>query len=204
MVEKSHTRILLIGGTSHVGKSTLGKAWAIKLDWDYISTDSLGKHPGRPWITVKNREIKEHVAQHYSTLSVEALLSDVLSHYQKNILPQVKAIIQTATFANKCLVIEGSALYPKFVHHFLEQQIDGIWLTASDRLLTARILRESNFYGVDKDAQYLITKFIARTLLYNQSLQEDILHLELKSIKLERDLKVEELTDRCSDFIKGY
>ena len=52
---------MLIGGTSHVGKSTLGKALASKLGWDCVATDSLGKHPGRPWISTKNQEIKERM-----------------------------------------------------------------------------------------------------------------------------------------------
>ena len=47
MIEKY--RILLIGGTSHVGKSTLAQLLALKLGWNYRSTDKLARHPGRPW-----------------------------------------------------------------------------------------------------------------------------------------------------------
>ncbi|MEL7245323.1 MAG: 2-phosphoglycerate kinase, partial [Cyanobacteria bacterium J06573_2] len=43
------TRIILIGGSSHVGKSTLAQSLANKLNWNYISTDKLARHPGRPW-----------------------------------------------------------------------------------------------------------------------------------------------------------
>ena len=42
-------RVILIGGTSHAGKSTLGLSLAEKLGWDYLATDSLARHPGRPW-----------------------------------------------------------------------------------------------------------------------------------------------------------
>ncbi|MGD1875429.1 MAG: hypothetical protein ACFB02_20525 [Mastigocoleus sp.] len=39
----SQRRIILIGGTSHAGKSTLGQALAITLGWDYCSTDKLAR-----------------------------------------------------------------------------------------------------------------------------------------------------------------
>lgn len=198
------TKVLLIGGTSHVGKSILGKALADRLGWNYVATDSLGKHPGRPWIGKKNKEIKEHVVQHYQILTVDALLSDVLSHYQKNILPQVEAIINDRPAYGKSLVIEGSALYPKFVYHLVEQKdISGIWLIASDRLLRDRILRQSHFYNVDEDAKYLITKFLARTLLYNQRLQKDVMYSGLEYINLNHNITTEKLVLRCLDFCRG-
>ena len=40
-------RVILIGGSSHVGKSTLAQSLASKLGWRYISTDSLARHPGQ-------------------------------------------------------------------------------------------------------------------------------------------------------------
>lgn len=41
------TRVILIGGSSHVGKSTLAQYQAAKLGWNYRSTDKLARHPGR-------------------------------------------------------------------------------------------------------------------------------------------------------------
>ncbi len=46
----NETRVILIGGSSHAGKSTLGQAIAAKLGWSYRSTDKLARHPGRPWV----------------------------------------------------------------------------------------------------------------------------------------------------------
>ena len=42
-------RVVLIGGTSHVGKSTASELLAGTLGWAHVSTDSLARHPGRPW-----------------------------------------------------------------------------------------------------------------------------------------------------------
>jgi 2-phosphoglycerate kinase len=44
-------RVVLIGGTSNVGKSTVAQAVAERLGFEYLSTDELARHPGRPWRT---------------------------------------------------------------------------------------------------------------------------------------------------------
>lgn len=60
----SQPKVILIGGALHAGKSTLAKTLALKLGWRYVSTDSLARHPGRPWKPKPNR-VPDHVAEHY-------------------------------------------------------------------------------------------------------------------------------------------
>ena len=196
------TQVILIGGSSHVGKSTLGKSLAAKLGWGYLATDSIARHPGHPWASA-NGTIKDHVAEHYQTLSVEHLLTDVLSHYQTNVLPRVKEAIDLHTWdlSTESLVIEGSALYPSFVTDLIKRNsVRAIWLTGSDRLFQMRIFRESNFEYVDKDKQYLIQKFLDRTLLYNRRMQEEVKRRGFISINVEF-ATVEQLTDCCLKLI---
>ena len=195
------TRVILIGGSSHAGKTALGKFLAAKLNWSYIATDNLARHPGRPWAST-NGTIKDRVAEHYRTLSVESLLKDVLSHYQINVLPQVKVLVNSHTWdlSTECLIIEGSALYPCFVADLIDNSVRAIWLVGSDRTIQTRIYRESNFYNVDKDKQYLVQKFCARTLLYNKRMQEEVKRLGLTSINVD-SATVDELVDRCLKLI---
>jgi 2-phosphoglycerate kinase len=184
----NQTRVILIGGSSHVGKSTIGQSLAAKLGWNYLSTDTLARHPGRPWVSTKVKSIPEHVAQHYKTLSVEALFLDVLNHYQNNVLPQVEVMIHAHAIdlSKKCLVIEGSALWPRFVANLVnENGVKAIWLTASDQLFQSRIFAESNFDNVSKDQQYLIQKFLARTLLYDQLMKDEVKRLGFTSIDVQ-------------------
>lgn len=56
--------IILIGGTSHTGKSTLAEFLAAELESINISTDKLALHPGRPW-KERPEEIPLHVKEHY-------------------------------------------------------------------------------------------------------------------------------------------
>ncbi len=85
-------KAILIGGSSHVGKTTVAKSLATRLGWTHISTDSLARHPGRPWRPAP-RKVPDHVAQHYLTLSVDELIQDVLHHYKTNVWPKVESII---------------------------------------------------------------------------------------------------------------
>lgn len=69
--------VLLIFGTSHVGKSTLANRLGEALGWQMTSTDSLARHPGRPW-----PEVKAPVAEYYSSLSDETISWFPRAHHE--------------------------------------------------------------------------------------------------------------------------
>lgn len=204
----NQTRVILISGSSHIGKSTLGRSLAAKLGWNYLSTDTLARHPGRPWVSTKVKTIPEHVVQHYQNLSVEALVLDVLDHYQNNVLPQIEATVHAHTIdlLRKCLVIEGSALWPRFVTNLVNKNgVKAIWLTASEEFFRSRILAESNFDNVSQNQQYLIQKFLARTLLYDQLMREEVerfgfICVDLESLSMTKSM-TDELTKKCLESI---
>ena len=186
----NQTRIILIGGTSHAGKSTLAQNLAAKLNWNYLSTDKLARHPGKPWIQPNKNFIPNHVVEHYKNLSPEALFLDVTSHYEKNVLPQVENIVRS----EKYLILEGSALYPSLVKNLVnEKGVKAIWLTASEKLLRYRIYNQSNLDNVSEDEKYLIQKFLERTLLYNKRMMELVEQLGFVSIDVKSTSNTEEL-----------
>jgi 2-phosphoglycerate kinase len=200
----NETRVILIGGSSHVGKSTLGRSLAAKLAWSYRSTDTLARHPGRPWVGANGKVIPKYVAEHYRYLSVEALVVDVLSHYEKNVMPQVEALVHShaADLSTESLILEGSALWPGFVANLVgENNVKALWLTASDQLFRNRIKRESNFYNVCEDEQYLIQKFLHRTLFYNKLMREELECLGFICIDVESVSMVDELLNKCMELI---
>ena len=201
----NETRVILIGGSSHAGKSTLGRSLAAKLGWSYRSTDKLARHPGRPWVSANGKAIPEYVAKHYSTLSADALFLDVLSHYEKNVLPQVEAIVHShgSDLSTECLILEGSALWPGFVAKLVdENRVKAIWLTASDQFFRNRIFSESNFYNVGEDEKHLIQKFLARTLFYNKFMREKVERLRFMCIDVESVSIEDELSNKCMELIE--
>ncbi|WP_233787956.1 2-phosphoglycerate kinase [Dulcicalothrix desertica] len=188
--------MILIGGSSHAGKSTLAQALAVELGWSYCSTDKLARHPGRPWVGVDGKAIPQHVAEYYREMSVEALFLDVLSHYEKNVLPQVEVIVHShvSDKSKECVVIEGSALWPKLVTNLVSVPgVKAIWLTASNQLFQSRINRESNFCNVSEDEKYLIQKFIERTLFYNKYMRQEVEDLGFMCIDVESVSTADEL-----------
>lgn len=133
-------KAILIGGSSHVGKSAVSESLAAKLAWAHISTDTLARHPGRPWNPAPEK-VPDRVAEHYLCLSIDELIEDVLRHYRTNVWPKVKAII--ALHSNNAstagVVLEGSALWPEFVASLYFDDITALWLTASEEIFRRRI-----------------------------------------------------------------
>ncbi len=201
----NETRVILIGGSSCAGKSTLGLALASKLGWSYRSTDKLARHPGRPWLGADGKAIPEQVAEYYRQLSVDALFLDVLSHYEKNVLPIVEVIVSSHVSAKstECLILEGSALWPEFVANLVSLNgVKAIWLTARNELFQNRIKRDSNFVNLCKDEKHLIQKFLDRTLLYNQHMREEVERLGFMCIDVESVSTADELLKKCMELME--
>lgn len=191
-------RVLLIGGTSHTGKTTLARALAAQLGYRYQATDKLARHPGRPWRTPPE-QAPPHVADHYLSLSLDALITDVLRHYRENVWSQVVALVE-ATVADPDLaglVIEGSALWPEQAPALLSLEVAGLWLTASDDLLRARIYRSSDYPTRSPRGRAMIDKFLARTCRYNALMMDAVRRRGLTSIDVTAASGVPELVQLC-------
>ncbi len=168
-------KVILIGGSSHVGKSTIAASLAAKLGWTRISTDSLARHPGRPWRSAPDK-VPDDVAEHYLCLSVEELIADVLCHYRVNVWPKVESII--ATHSNDTsttgIVLEGSALWPEFATSLDSNKIGAVWLTASDELFRQRIHANSQYTSKSIREKTMIDKFLERTIAYDAQMIEAV------------------------------
>ena len=183
--------VILIGGTSHVGKSTVAERLAAELGWSAISTDSLARHPGRPW-RHPPETVPEHVAEHYLSLSVDELLSDVLRHYSFNVWPKVEEIIASGAG----IIVEGSALWPEFAIGLDSDRVASLWLTASEEVLTQRIYEESLYHAKAGREKTMINKFLERTLAYDALMVEVVGRHGLALVDVLQS-SPEELTDRC-------
>ena len=194
---KDNLRIILIGGSSHSGKSTVAKIMANKIGWSFLSTDSLARHPGRPWRT-NRKEIPKHVAEYYSTLSVDELFEDVLCHYRK-VWSKVENIISLYVndLSYNRLIIEGSALWPEFVASLNTRSTKSIWFTAENEQFQEIIYRESNFERVSDSEKYLIEKFLKRTQLFNEKMMAVINQRKLMSIEVNDAFSPDDVSDIC-------
>ena len=188
-------RVALIGGTSHAGKSTTARAVAARLGGEAISTDSLARHPGRPWPT-PTWVVPDHVAEHYRTLTPEELIASVLDHYGR-MWPMVRELIEARAADESAapLVLEGSALWPELVAELDMPGVRAVWLTAADALFDARIRRESRHGEADPAGRQLIERFAARTRLYNVRMVAQARRLGLPLVEVTAAMSEDEVTD---------
>ncbi|RPF38914.1 gluconate kinase [Streptomyces sp. TLI_185] len=179
----SGVRVVLIGGTSNVGKSTVARAVAERLGFAYRSTDLLARHPGRPWRTPE-REVPAHVAEHYASLTVDELITSVLAHYER-LWPRIHTLIATHATQDgtgEGLVLEGSALWPVRVARLDVPHTAAVWLTADEAVLRARVHASGRYEAATEEERALMDSFLARTERYQTLMAEALDELGLDRI----------------------
>lgn len=181
--EAPGVRVVLIGGTSNVGKSTVARAVAERLGFEYRSTDLLARHPGRPWRTPE-RDVPAHVAEHYASLTVDELITSVLAHYER-LWPRIRTLITTHAAqdgADAGLVLEGSALWPVRVAGLDVPHTGAVWLTADEAVLRARVHAGGRYETATEEERALMDRFLARTERYQHLMVEALDELGLDRI----------------------
>ena len=177
---------------------------AHRLGWSWLSTDSLARHPGRPWKT-KPEVVPDHVAEHYLSLSVDELLADVLRHYKNNVWPIVESLVDVyATDPSKdCLVLEGSALWPDLVAGLDLDNIAAIWLTANVQFIQRRIYQASRYHQKTTRDRAMIDQFLNRALVFNEQMMEAVKRLGLFYIDVTTASSLEQLSGECLALLTG-
>jgi 2-phosphoglycerate kinase len=186
-------RVILIGGSSHLGKSTLARRLAERMAWHSCSTDKLARHPGRPWGS-GSLPVPPHVSEHYLSLSDHELIASVLDHYrnmQAIIADLITRYVEDRSIPT--LVLEGSAVLPEMSVALVSSDVFAVWLITSDALIDARIRRESQFESRDGIGRELIGKFIERSRRHNRHIKEAVARLGLPHIDVKSDDGIDDL-----------
>ncbi len=163
-------KVILVGGTSHTGKSTLAAAIADRQSRDSLSTDRLARHPGRPW----GQKLPAHVADYYQGRDGATLASDVLRHYRENVWPIVLAIVR-ARLNNPFdhpLVLEGSAVLPEQVGALRSPDVHLVMLSASHEALGERIRMSCDWETLTERERDAVQAFIDRTQAFDRLMRD--------------------------------
>ncbi|NKI43642.1 hypothetical protein [Streptomyces physcomitrii] len=189
-------RVVLLGGTSHVGKSSLARVVADRLGYACLSTDGLARHPGRPW-RMPGWEVPPHVAEHYRSLTADELLSSVLDHYAR-LWPRVEELIRRAAAGHEGaagLVLEGSALWPARVAELRIPHTAAVWLTAEETVLRARMYDSAGYAEADGEERRLVDTFLARAVGFQELVLGEAARLRLDRLDTGGGRSVEELAE---------
>jgi 2-phosphoglycerate kinase len=199
----SDLRVVLIGGTSNAGKSALAEALARRLGWRWVSTDSLGRHPGRPW-TVEDRPIPAHVTEHYLSLSVEDLTTEQLRHYER-MWPVIRSLIETHARDQDAggLILEGSGVWPDRVAEISDPAVAAVWLTASAATLRSRICSASRYAELVDVGPILVDKFVGRSIRYNEMMLSAVRRLGLACVDVDDVSSPDALLEQCLQLFDG-
>jgi 2-phosphoglycerate kinase len=195
------TRVILIGGSSHTGKSTLTSDLARLFRWKSLSTDQLARHPGRPWRD-DDTPLPDDVIEYYRNPTGEDLLAGVLEHYQSNVWPIADALIRSHLNNpyDPRLVFEGSGLLPENVSASAFPRVKSIWLYGDRRLITNRIQLESKYADRDDDSQGLIDAFCNRSTSFNDWTVSEVRKHGLNSLDV-TDKTQEEILDAALNIL---
>ena len=199
-------RVLLVGGTSNVGKSTVARELADRLGFAYRSTDGLARHPGRPWRTPE-REVPAHVTEHYAALTVEELIESVLGHYER-LRPRVEELIAAHAdedVTGPGLVLEGSALLPDHVARLLGSGTGSgtgaVWLTADMSVVRARVYAAGHYDAATPSERLVMDKFVARSERFQSIVLDAVDRLGLIRLDVGDGRPVGEVADAVLDAV---
>ncbi|CUX09217.1 hypothetical protein [Agrobacterium genomosp. 13] len=187
---------ILISGTSHVGKSTLAGLLGAKLGCEAISTDSLARHPGRPW-----PGIPAPVEEYYTQLSAETIHWFLKVHHQ-NIWPLIRGLIDSKARTGNQAVFEGAALRPEFVAPLLGEATAGVFLHAENDFLLERMRSQARYNDAASGQRRIMDAFIERSLRENAEMMASARQLGMPLVDVENpaalDSLVTELVERAS------
>lgn len=152
---------LLISGTSHTGKSTLASLVGETLGWDVLSTDQMGRHPGRPW-----PKVPPHIAEYYSCLSAKTIYQFLLHHHE-NMWPNIQRLILENHDKEVPFVLEGSALRPEYIATQISNKTAVVCLYSDRDFLRGRMHKQSCYDLLGESHQSIVDRFIDRSLRDN-------------------------------------
>jgi 2-phosphoglycerate kinase len=196
LAEAGGVRVVLIGGTSHAGKSSLAAALAAAIGGEARSTDKLARHPGRPWRNAHGEAgVPPHVAEHYGRLEPDELYGSVMRHYVQNVWPLVESLVaeRAADQAKPPLVLEGSAILPDRAVALASAAVRIFWLAVDDDLVARRIRNESRWRDAGRRERALIEKFIARSQVFNREMAAAARRVGLAFVEASHDRSPEAL-----------
>lgn len=154
---------ILIGGASHVGKTTFCRSLAQALAWEVFSTDTFARHPGRPW-----PHVRPHVADFYAHLSDESIFTFLLHHHE-NMWPGIEHFLQGRLNAGSACLLEGSALRPEYMAGLSSATHAVLCLVASSAFLQERIHTNSRYALLTAEKRSLVDTFLERTVRDNEA-----------------------------------
>ncbi len=197
---KGH-RVYLLGGAPMVGKSTLARKWAARLEYGCLSTDDLGQAIGAVTTAQGHPAFHEmddiDYREYYATRAVDELIADAERRHAA-LWPALAQVITAHAIWGDPIVIEGWALSPVRVAELRLANVAALWLVTDDAVLDARVRAAVDFYRGASDEEAMIRHFVARSRWYNARIREEAASLGFPLIQVTGNASTELLLAQCT------
>jgi len=193
-------KVILIGGSPMIGKSTASITLASKLQYPCIPTDDIGNI--LQTISDINPMKGKNYLDYYANTEKEQLISDIVE-YHKVHEKAIQALIGIHSTWSSPLVMEGWALYPNKHAKMSNENIFSIWLIADDGLLHERLHKNNEFYQNAKNPEKVLENYLFRSEWYNQKVWEECRKGSYNHIIVKKETTREEIVKTILDMIKG-
>jgi len=181
-----------------IGKTTVAREIACRLQYDCISTDDIGaaiasvtdpaSHPAFHYMG--NQDFREY----YIMSHPNDLIRDINRQHEA-LWPALLSLFRNHSTWGSAAIIEGWALRPEYVAR-LSGDISGLFLLADAALVEARI-RSSDFSRGASDEEMMIQRYLERSLWYNAWIREQVADLGLKSVSISANKTPNEIANAC-------
>ena len=180
-------KVLLIGGSPMIGKSTVAKRIAIEYSLNCISTDDIGEILQ----TALNIDpmMGRNYLEYYENTDVNSLIED-LKKYHSAMKRAIIRMIDKHSALGESMIIEGYAVYPDIV---LNENTDAIWLIASENLLRKRLEQSKVFQNASNKAK---ENYLCRSLWHNCFIYDKCVEYGCKYINISVNETIYDLSSK--------
>lgn len=166
-------KVLLLGGSPMIGKSTVAKRISSMYETLNLSTDDIGEILQTIVDINPMKDINYLDYYEYSDLDVQ--IRD-MQEYHKNIENAIMKMINIHSNWGESMVIEGYAIYPQ---SFTNDNVDAVWLIATDDLLKNRLAESAAFELASDTAK---ENYLNRSIWHNRFIEKQCKTYNCKSI----------------------
>ena len=163
----SMPKVILIGGSPRVGKSTAAALLASKLLRPCVSTDDIG-------LALQSmldiNPMKGYAYPDYYAMRTQQELIDDITTYHRKLEPALARLVEEHAAWGDPLVMEGWALYPELVRRIENGQVFSVWLIAEPGLFESRMRGNSSFLDNAKEPEKVVEGYLARSRWHNETL----------------------------------
>jgi 2-phosphoglycerate kinase len=191
--------VILIGGTSGAGKTTLGRSLAIKLGITSLTIYDLmvatravttpESHPGLHIMSTGDS------IGYFTNTPPEKLIADARMQHEAT-WPAVEKVIRShAADWGSPIVIDGWAMHPGWVDSLGLENVRSFWLVTEPAVLEARERKNTDFFGNSSDPETMLRNFMNRSYWYNDLVMAEATSLNLKVLKQDGNISVDTLCE---------